>query len=150
MDREARISRNTRGEKRWRPSSNSFYIYIYVLSVWEHPFRLIRMKELILAKACQVHVTVSGFVLFYVLIRKEVPLGENLAGQGSWRASRLFRERERENRTEIDRNCSTEALFSSVDTSVDDVLRERRGGARMGAINANQEAISRSEFEISC
>lgn len=35
-------------------------IYIYIC----YPFGLIRMKELILVKACQVDVTVSGFVLF--------------------------------------------------------------------------------------
>lgn len=65
LDRGARASWNKRGKKDGDlVRIVSIYIYIYMLSVWEHPFRLIRMKELILVKACQVDVTVSGFVRF--------------------------------------------------------------------------------------
>lgn len=67
----------------------------------------------------------------------------------SWRTfSFLSREREREKSIEIFINVSS---LSSAQTTYYDTRRMfRRGEARMEAINANQEAISRSESEISC
>lgn len=58
-------------------------------------------------------------------------------------------ERERE-RKSIEIFIKVSSLSSAQTTYYDTRRMFRRGEARMEAINANQEAISRSESEISC
>ena len=58
-------------------------------------------------------------------------------------------ERERE-RKSIEIFINVSSLSSAQTTYYDTRRMFRRGEARMEAINANQEAISRSESEISC